>query len=139
MGPKRRKGSGLRCPDCGITFDRLRAFERHLRLRGKPTQRADESFQKCHANINPVIAYESFEAYQLRAQSASRSQLFSAAASRKASPSKSISSSRSKAGFDCSVEDSESRLDQRMFNDEQAKHGSSTSSKSDKRFTSWRY
>ena len=144
MGPKRRKGSGFRCPDCGIIFDRVRAFERHYRLRGKLKQRASKSLHICRANMNTtgIITDESFEAYQLRAQSTRRSQLFSAAAPRKASPSRSISSSRSKAGCDFSVEDSHSRLHQRMFNDEQhatagdaAKQDSSTLSVSDKRFT----
>ena len=141
MGPKRRKGSGLRCPDCGIIFGRVRAFERHFRLRGKLKQRASKSLQICRDNMNTIITAESFEAYQLRAQSTRQSQLFSAAAPRKASPSRSISSSRSKAGCDFSVEDSHSRLHQRMFNDEQAREGnagkqdSSTLSESDKRFT----
>ena len=142
MGPKRRKGSGFRCPDCGIIFDRVRAFERHYRLRGKLKQRASKSLHICRANMTTIITDESFEAYQLRAQSTRRSQLFSAAAPRKASPSRSISSSRSKAGCDFSVEDSHSRLHQRIFNDEQhategdaAKQDSSTLSESDKRFT----
>ena len=141
MGPKRRKGCGFRCPDCGIIFDRVRAFERHFRLRAKLTQRASKSFQICRDNMNTIITDESFEAYQLRAQSTRRSQLFSAAAPRKASPSRSISSSRSKAGCDFSVEDFHSRSHQRMFNDEQAREGnaakqdSSTLSESDKRFT----
>ena len=141
MGPKRRKGSGFRCPDCGIIFDRARAFERYFRLRGKLKQRASMSLQICRDNMNTITTDESFEAYQLRAQSTRRSQLFSAAAPRKASPSRSISSSRSKAGCDFSVEDSHFRLHQRMFNDEQAREGnaakkdSSTLSESDKRFT----
>ena len=142
MGPKRRKGYGFRCPDCDIIFDRVRAFERHFRLRGKLKQRASKSLQICRDNMNTTITDESFEAYQLRAQSTSRSQLISAAAPRKASPSRSISSSRSKAGCDFSVEDFHSRLHQRMFNDEQhagegdaAKQDSSTLSESDKRFT----
>ena len=141
MGPKRRKGSGFRCPDCGIIFYRVRALERHFRLRGKLKQRASKSLQICRDNMNTIITDESFEAYQLRAQSTRRSQLFSAATPRKASPSRSISSSRSKAGCDVSVEDSHSRLHQRMFNDEYAREGdaakqdSSTLSESDKRFT----
>ena len=141
MGPKRRKGSGFRCPDCGIIFYRVRAFERHFRLRGKLKQRASKSLQICRDNMNTIITDESFEAYQLRAQSTRRSQLFSAATPRKASPSRSISSSRSKAGCDVSVENSHSRLHQRMFNDEHAREGdaakqdSSTLSESDKRFT----
>ena len=60
---------------------------------------------------------KSFQAYQLRAQSTRRAQLFSAAP-RKSSPSISISSSRSKAGYGFSVEDSSFRLQQRMFNHE---------------------
>ena len=141
MGPKRRKGSGFRCPDCGIIFYRVRAFERHFRLRGKLKQRASKSLQICRDNMNTIITDENFEAYQLRAQSTRQSQLFSAATPRKASPSRSISSSRSKAGCDVSVENSHSRLHQRMFNDEHAREGdaakqdSSTLSESDKRFT----
>ncbi|CAM9612986.1 unnamed protein product, partial [Ascophyllum nodosum] len=137
-GPKRRKGAGFRCPDCGDVFDRLRSFERHFRLRGKLTQRADKSLQTCRGNMNTTD--KSFEEYQLRAQSTRRAQLFSAAP-RRASPTRSISSSRSKAGCDFSVEDSPFRLQQRMFNDEAREahpannQDSCTLSVSDKRFT----
>ena len=115
-GPKRRKGAGFRCQDCGDVFDRVRSFERHFRPRGKLTQRGDKSLQTCRGNMNNTRD-KSFQAYQLRAQSTRRAQLFSAAP-RKASPSRSILSSRSKAGCDFSVEDSPFRLQQRMFNDE---------------------
>ena len=61
-GPKRRKGAGFRCPDCGDVFDRVRSFERHFRLRGKLTQRGDKSLQTCQGNMNNTTD-KIFQAY----------------------------------------------------------------------------
>ena len=136
MRPKRRNGARLSCPDYGEFFYRVRAFERRFILGGQLTQRADKSLQTCRGNMGATD--KSFEEYQLYAKS-TRPQIFSAAF-KNASPSRSISSSRSKAGCDFSVVDSLFCLQQRMFNDEDreehaAKQASCALRVSDESFT----